>query len=151
MAFPQKINTHWALDSVVIWMGGKSLGGGGVKHSLQCFRCTQLRRRPNIDPTMIQCLVFAGIYTTSQLRLVQCRASVAKGGPLLTLSARGPSLNVRFWRLKLIPALKELKIIWQWSWTHDIGIRMQREELTKPFMRITNWKQPFGLHGLYKG
>ena len=27
---------------------------------------------------------------------------------------------------------------------------MNREELTKTFLMISNWKKPFGLHGLYK-
>ena len=27
---------------------------------------------------------------------------------------------------------------------------MKQKELTKTFMMISNWKNPFGLHGLYK-
>ena len=48
---------------------------------------------------------------------------------------------VRFWRIKSISALKELKYS-QWSQTHNIGIQMKRKELTKPFMMILNWKNP---------
>ena len=32
----------------------------------------------------------------------------------------------------------------------NIGIQIKREELTKTFMMIYNWKKPFGLHGLFK-
>ena len=32
---------------------------------------------------------------------------------------------------------------------HDIGIQMNRNELTKTFMMISIWKAPFFLHGLY--
>ena len=34
--------------------------------------------------------------------------------------------------------------------THNIGIQMNQEEQTKTFMLISNWKNPFCLHGLYK-
>ena len=27
---------------------------------------------------------------------------------------------------------------------------MKRKELSEPFMMISNWKEPFGLHSLYK-
>ena len=30
------------------------------------------------------------------------------------------------------------------------GIQMNQKELTKIFMMISNWKEPFGLHGLYR-
>ena len=56
----------------------------------------------------------------------------------------GTSVDVIFWRLKSVPALKELKKIYK------TGIQMNRKELTKTFMMISNWKKPFGLHGLYK-
>ena len=36
------------------------------------------------------------------------------------------------------------------SQTDNIGIQMNRKELTKTFTIISNWKEPFGLHGLYK-
>ena len=58
------------------------------------------------------------------------------------------SVDVRFWRLKTVPALKELKKSY-WPWTHNIGIQMKREELTKICMTILNNKKPFDLHGLY--
>ena len=61
---------------------------------------------------------------------------------ILTVSARGLSLyvriwrlNVRFWRIKTVPALKELKYF------HNIGIRMKRKEVTKTFTMISNLKK----------
>ena len=33
---------------------------------------------------------------------------------------------------------------------HNIGIQTKREELTETFMMTSNWKQPFGLHGIYR-
>ena len=34
-------------------------------------------------------------------------------------------------------------------YTHNVGIQMNQKELTETFM-ISNWKNPFGLHGLNK-
>ena len=31
-----------------------------------------------------------------------------------------------------------------------VGIQMMRKELTKTFITISNGKEPFNLHGLYK-
>ena len=59
------------------------------------------------------------------------------------------SVDVKFWRLKMIPALKELKYL-LWSKTYNIGIQMMQKELTKTFMMFSNWKKPFSLHGLDK-
>ena len=53
------------------------------------------------------------------------------------------SVDVRFWRIKTVPALKELKYLYL-QYTHNIGIQMKRKELTKPFMMISNWKKHFG-------
>ena len=33
----------------------------------------------------------------------------------------------------------------------NIAIQMKREELTKTFMMLSNWKKNFDLHGLYEG
>ena len=46
-------------------------------------------------------------------------------------------IDVRFYRIKTIPALKELKYFY-WSQTHNIGIQMKRKEETKTFMKISN-------------
>ena len=32
---------------------------------------------------------------------------------------------------------------------HNIGIKMKRNKLTKAFLINSNWKSPFGLHGLF--
>ena len=61
------------------------------------------------------------------------------------------SVDVRFWRLKSIPALWDrtvrVKIFIMAENGHNIGFQMNREELTNTFMMISNWKKPFGLHG----
>ena len=31
-----------------------------------------------------------------------------------------------------------------------VGIKMKQKELTKTFIMISNWKNPFGFYGLYK-
>ena len=33
---------------------------------------------------------------------------------------------------------------------HNIGIQMYQKKLTKTFVKISNWKHTFDLHGLYK-
>ena len=33
---------------------------------------------------------------------------------------------------------------------HNTGNQMELKKLTKSCMMISNWKKPFGLHGLYK-
>ena len=33
---------------------------------------------------------------------------------------------------------------------HNTGIKINRKELTETFMTISNWKNPIGLHDLYK-
>ena len=33
---------------------------------------------------------------------------------------------------------------------HNIGIQMEKKELAKAFMMISNWKYSFGLHVFYK-
>ena len=32
---------------------------------------------------------------------------------------------------------------------YNIGIQMKLRQLTETFVTISNWKNPFGLHGLY--
>ena len=60
-------------------------------------------------------------------------------------------LDVRVWRIKTVPALKEVKYL-QWPMTHSIGIQMKQKKLTKTFnMLISNWKETLGLSGLYNG
>ena len=41
------------------------------------------------------------------------------------------------------------KVKYKWSYTHNIGIQMKRKQQAKTFVMISNWKTPFGLHGLY--
>ena len=49
------------------------------------------------------------------------------------------SVDVRFCRIKKIPALQKSKYIkWPYSLTHNIGIQMKRKELSKTFMLISN-------------
>ena len=67
----------------------------------------------------------------------------------VTFSARWSILDVRFWRLMSIPALKEKKIFIK-AVTHNTGIQMKRKELTKTFKLISNLKKLFVFHGLYK-
>ena len=55
-------------------------------------------------------------------------------------------MDVRSWRLKSTPVLKEYNIYNGRG--HNIGIQMERKELTKIIMMISNWKKTFGLHGL---
>ena len=56
-------------------------------------------------------------------------------------SVRGPTLDVRIWRLKSIPALKEWTYLY-WSQTHNTGIQMKRYELTKTFRWFSGEKTP---------
>ena len=51
------------------------------------------------------------------------------------------STDVRFWRLKSIPALKELKF-YIGIWPIAYSIQMKRKKLTKTCMMISNWKNP---------
>ena len=48
------------------------------------------------------------------------------------------SVDVRFWRLKSIPA------------PQNIGIQMNQKELTKTFIKISNRKKPFAFHHFQK-
>ena len=78
-------------------------------------------------------------------------------GTVSTLSVRGPSLDVRIWRLirrrfwrrKTVPALKELQNYSAVDPEH-ICIYIKRKGSTKTFMMISNWQKTFGLHGLYE-
>ena len=56
------------------------------------------------------------------------------------------STDVKLWRLKTFPALIELTI---YSGCGPIT-QMKQKVLSKTFMMISNWKKPFGLHGLYE-
>ena len=47
----------------------------------------------------------------------------------LAFSARGSSLDVRIWRLKTIPALKEWKKMYNSREPHNIGIQIKLKEL----------------------
>ena len=47
------------------------------------------------------------------------------------------TVDVRFWRLKSILALKKYKMAVD---PYHIGIQMKRKQLTKAFMRSSNWK-----------
>ena len=58
------------------------------------------------------------------------------------------SIDARIWRLNSIPELKESQYLY-WSCTHNIGIQMKRNELTKTFMMISSWKKSCSL-GLYR-
>ena len=55
------------------------------------------------------------------------------------------SIDVRFWRIKSIPTLKELNT---YNGHGPIGIQMNRKELTRTILTILKRKKPFGLHGL---
>ena len=82
--------------------------------------------------------------------------------------------KVKFWRGKMISALKELnnnyydghRPITPTCYSvfplrmrtktsedyrmYNIGIQMKQKELTKTFMMISNWRKLFGLHRLYR-
>ena len=51
------------------------------------------------------------------------------------------SIDVRFWRLRSTPALKEYRL-------HNTDIQIRRKELTETFMMISNWKNLWS-HGLF--
>ena len=92
--------------------------------------------------------------------LFWCCAIVCDTGPTWTLTFKCystgidfscqnlTSVDVRFWRLKSTPALRELKYS-QWPQSLHNGIQMNRKELTETFMMISNWKNLFDLHDLY--
>ena len=81
----------------------------------------------------------------------RCCDVESTSGPFLTLDPFSAgtvfirqnltSVDVRFWRIKSIRALKELKYL-QWSHLHNIGIQINRKELTKTFKMIYNWFKP---------
>ena len=60
-----------------------------------------------------------------------------------TLSARGPNLDVKFWRQiltsKVDPCSERIKKK-LWPYTRNIGIQMERKDLIKTFMIASNWK-----------
>ena len=47
-------------------------------------------------------------------------------------------VDVRFWRLKTVAAVKQLKYL-QWAYSHNIGMQMKQKDLTKTFTMISNW------------
>ena len=73
-----------------------------------------------------------GIYIFHQ-KPPLCKLNDMAGTGTVFIRQNLTSVDVRFWHIKRLPAPK----------TYNTGIQMKREELTKTFMMISNWKTPW--------